>query len=162
MLYSPGCPRVLPVPFTIPTTDGVHYVTSTAPAVTAGQTITMKFSLAGSGKLIATQGDQPARVRLMLQQQGDTLTAEEEDKRWWSYAHIELTPVPGEFLLTATVQPDQWFQVFGHSGADRPGAFANCLLHLGNWGFTFGGMFAGHGVYATGPVTFTLKQFSVQ
>ena len=39
----------------------------------------------------------------------------------------------------------------------------SCIAQLGSIGFTFGGTFAGHGVYAVdGPARFVLKDFMVE
>jgi hypothetical protein len=146
--------------FNFPDSDGVHYIMQQAPAVRAGQTVTMRFSIVGEGKLVPTQGEPPARVRLFLQQRGDRLTAAEEFKRWWSVASIEL--VAGEFVLKAELVPAQWSSVFGKNGGVVPDAFHTAIADLEHVGFTFGGMFAGHGVYVIGQARFVLKQFSIK
>jgi hypothetical protein len=114
-----------------------------------GQTITMVFSLQGTGTLLANEGRSPAKVRLFVQRQGDTSTAEEPYKRWWSLAHVVLVS-PGNFKLSAKIEPRAWSSVFGAVGSAAPTEFADCISNLAHWGFTFGGDFAGHGVYARG------------
>jgi hypothetical protein len=148
--------------FDFPTSkDGVHYVIERAPPVEPGQTITMAFSLAGDGKLSANEGRSAAKVRLFIQRQGDTLTAKEPYKRWWSFAHVELVS-PNTFTLSATINPSEWFSVFGAVGSVVPNEFSDCIANLAHLGFTFGGDFAGHGVYAAnGAVRFILKDYSV-
>jgi hypothetical protein len=146
--------------FDFPNQNGVHYVYKAAPAVTVGQTITMHFAITGKGNLVPTEGTATARVRLFLQQRGDTLTAQEPYKRWWSIPYVELHE--GEFTLTASLSPDQWTSVFGQRGADVPNEFNTAISHLANVGFTFGGTFAGHGVYSTGGnARFILREYSV-
>jgi hypothetical protein len=138
----------------------LHYVIKQAPPVRAGQSVTLRFAITGAGKLVPTQGEPPARVRLFLQKRGDTMTAAEEYKRWWSADSVEL--VPGEFTLKAQLTPGQWLSVFGKNGAEAPSEFQAAISDLGNVGFTFGGKFAGHGVYVTsGSAHFVLKQFSI-
>jgi hypothetical protein len=56
----------------------------------------------------------------------------------------------GEFTLTAPLSPDQWTSVFGQRGAEVSSEFNTAISQLANVGFTFGGTFAGHGVYVTG------------
>ena len=165
--YSPAMPPALSALgethfFDFPTSsNGVHYVTRPAPVVRPGQTITMVFSLEGTGKLLANEGRSPAKVRLYMQRKGDTLTAQEPYKRWWSLAHTEL--VSGQtFKLSARIEPSRWSSVFGVVGNKAPAEFGDAVANLENSGFTFGGDFAGHGVYVKdGAVRFVLKEFSV-
>ena len=65
--------------FDFPSRNGVHYVYKAAPAVKIGQSITMRFAITGDDteNFVPTEGTATARVRLFLQQQGDTLTAQE-------------------------------------------------------------------------------------
>src|SRR6478672_9088763 len=65
---------------------------------------------------VAWGGNATACVRLFLQQQGDTLTAQEPYKRWWSVTYVELHE--GEFTLAASLSPDEWTSVFGQRGAE--------------------------------------------
>jgi hypothetical protein len=163
--YSPGMPSEMPTKdgnyyFDFPKMDGVHYVYQRAPAVGVGQTVTMVFTIEGSGTFIPTEGTASARVRLFLQERGDTLTAAEPHKRWWSTAFAELKP--GTFALTAVIAPELWSSVLGKNGGEIPGEFYNAISNLANIGFTFGGTFAGHGVYVIGGnARFVLKEFRV-
>jgi hypothetical protein len=163
--YSPNMPASMSGTegnwyFDFPSQNGVHYIYKLAPAIKAGQTITMHFAITGNANFVPTEGTATARVRLFLQQRGDTLTAQEPYKRWWSVSHVELHE--GEFTLTASLSPDQWTSVFGQRGAEVPNEFNVVISQLANVGFTFGGTFAGHGVYVTGGnARFILKQYSV-
>jgi hypothetical protein len=148
--------------FDFPSRNGVHYVYKPAPAIKVGQSITMRFAISGSDKpnFVPTEGTATARVRLFLQQRGDTVTAQEPYKRWWSVPYVELHE--GESTLSVAVSPDQWTSVFGQGGAEVPNEFSTAISKLGNVGFTFGGTFAGHGVFVTGgSARFGLKEFSV-
>lgn len=165
--YSPGMPSLLSQHaeghfFDFPSSkSGIHYVIERAPVVKLGQTITMVFSLEGSGQLLANEGRSAAKVRLFLQRKGDTLTANEPYKRWWSLGSIELVS-PGTFTVSAKVNPSEWFSVFGVMGTTMPQEFRDCVENLEHLGFTFGGDFAGHGVYAaSGAVRFVLKDYNV-
>jgi hypothetical protein len=163
--YSPNMPSSMSGTernwyFDFPSRNGVHYVHKVAPAIRVGQTLTMHFAITGNTNFVPTEGTATARVRLFLQQQGDTLTAQEPYKRWWSVAYVELRE--GEFTLTASLSPDHWISVFGQGGAEVPNEFNAAIPKLANVGFTFGGTFAGHGVFVTGGnARFVLKDFSV-
>jgi hypothetical protein len=109
--YSPNMPASMSGTegnwyFDFPSRNGVHYVYKLAPAIKVGQTITMHFAISGNATFVPTEGTATARVRLFLQQRGDTLTAQEPYKRWWSLPHVELRA--GEFTLTVPLSPDQW------------------------------------------------------
>jgi hypothetical protein len=163
--YSPNMPAWMSGTegnwyFEFPNQNGVHYVYKAAPPFRVGQTITMHFAITGKGTFVPTEGTTTARLRLFLQQRGDTLTAQEPYKRWWSVTYVELHE--GEFTLTASLSPDQWTSVFGRVGAEVPHEFNTAIFQLANVGFTFGGTFAGHGVYVTGGnARFILRQYSV-
>jgi hypothetical protein len=157
-LYSKGIPDCL--------NDGSfsfgepRYVVRPAPAggLKIGQTITLKFSIIGDGKLVPTQGDGPAKLRLFIQQQGDTLTAAEADKRWWS-PPTEIAP--GEYTVSVVIDPATWINVMGWTG--RKEQMAAALQSAGSIGFTFGGMFAGHGVVVKdGSARFKITDWSVR
>ena len=52
--------------------------------------------------------------------------------------------------------------MFGQRGAEVLNEFNAAISQLANVGFTFGGTFAGHGVYVTGGnARFILRQYSV-
>ena len=163
--YSPNMPAWMSGTegnwyFDFPSRDGVHYVYKLAPAIKVGQTVTMHFAITGNANFVPTEGTATARVRLFLQQRGDTLTAQEPFKRWWSLPYVELRE--GEFRLTVSLSPAQWTSVFGQGGAEVPNEFNAAIRKLANVGFTFGGTFAGHGVFVTGGnARFVLKEFSV-
>jgi hypothetical protein len=78
--YSPNMPASMSGTegnwyFDFPSQNGVHYVYKLAPAIKVGQTITMHFAITGNANFVPTEGTATARVRLFLQQSGDTLTA---------------------------------------------------------------------------------------
>ena len=109
--------------------------------------------------------DNPAHVRLFLQQKNDPLTAHAEFYRWWSNpTAYELAA--GSSTLNAPLIPDQWVSVLGKIGNSSQSAadgFNTALQNLGNVGFTFGGgCFYGHGVnVSNGTARFTLIEYSI-
>jgi hypothetical protein len=172
--YSKNVPDFIPdsgiVAF--PNKDGLHYVMKSGVAVNSGQEMILRFAIEGTGKLVATANnengheDGPARLRLYMQRKGDKLgtTAEDEqDKRWWSQTAIELVGQPGtEFVLAVPLTPAAWSNVNGTRGDARFEGFMDCVKNVQNVGFTFGGMFAGHGVFCKeGEARFVLRSFTV-
>jgi hypothetical protein len=168
--YSPGMPSLMSknsdgtYHVDLPYHDGLHYVVQGARGNLTGKTITIKFELLGAGELLASDPGEtcPCSVSLYLQQQGDTLNASDEFKRWWSYK----TPLNAQNEASVVVSPENWTQVFGKRGSDFPQQFQAAMSNLANVGFTFGGThFAGHGIYVkqgTGAMRFVLKEFSVK
>jgi hypothetical protein len=168
--YSPGMPPSMSQNadgtyyVDLPYQDGLHYVVQGAQNNPTGKTITIKFELVGAAELLASDpGDVcPCFVSLYLQQQGDTLSAADEFKRWWSHK-IPLNP-QGE--ASVVVSPENWTQVFGKRGSDFPQQFQTAMSDLANVGFTFGGRHsAGHGIYVkqgTGSMRFILKEYSIK
>jgi len=168
--YSPGMPSQPTAAgrgwsFNFPAKDGVHYVTTSlsGPPVGRGE-VKVRFSIAGSGRLVPTQGDPPARMRLFLHRRGDDWSGDGTYQfyRWWSVSNVVLAA--GKHELAVPLVPDQWTSVFGKRG-DHPtaaGQFAAALADLQAVGQTFGGMFAGHGVFAVdGPSRFTLESYEI-
>jgi hypothetical protein len=52
--------------------------------------------------------------------------------------------------------------VFGRDGSERPSAFQAAISNVQLVGLTFGGCFAGHGVYVTGaPARCIVRSFSI-
>jgi hypothetical protein len=154
-LYSKGIPECIQDQFDF---GEPHYIVRPANSLKIGQTITLKFSIIGDGKLVPTQGDGPAKLRLFIQQQGDTLTAAEADKRWWS-PPTEIAP--GEYTVSMVIDPATWINVMGWSG--RKEQMAAAIQSAGSIGFTFGGVFAGHGSRVIeGSARFKITDWSVQ
>lgn len=159
--YSSNLTGPLGTGFIFPNTDGPHYVTKMAGPLGI---MSLKFSIEGDGKLVPTDSDPPARVRLFMQRRGDTLSGagEYEHYRWWS--HDVALFGPGDYELSVDMRDGaNWTSVFGKAGNTVQTSFDAALKDLVKVGFTFGGSFAGHGVYCKegGPVTFTLKDFSI-
>lgn len=137
--------------FIFPHQDGVHYLTM-APGSGLFGTATLTFSVdPPAAPLVEVQpcsGSRPL-VRLYFQRQGDNLSGagEYEFYRWWSAG----APLDGSAnVLSAAFVPEQWTSVYGKPGSDNPAAFAAALAAPARLGMTFGGCFAGHGVYDAG------------
>jgi hypothetical protein len=166
--YSPGMPSqpIVEGPgwsFSFPAQDGVHYVTTLLTGLMIGRrAVKARFAITGPGHLVPTQGDSPALARLFLQRRGDDWSGAgaHEFYRWWSVGHVKLTE--GEHELAAPLAPNQWLSVFGKRG-DQFGAaeqFTAAMADLQAVGLTFGGTFAGHGVFVVeGPARFTLMSY---
>jgi len=136
----------------------VHYITSPINARLNGTSLrfTYRIDTTGEPKFIANDGGSPSMVRLYLQRIGDTMTAAEPNKRWWSLG----TPLEaGERTVEVPLTSNLWTGVFGQHSET---GFKDTISNLQNIGFTFGAMSAGHGVVVKdGTVRFTLLRYEV-
>jgi len=173
--FSPGMPVVsLDGSFEFPVYDGpplenyrqypsVHYVTRRLDfGLPPKGTLRMIFEITGEGTLEPTElpDQSPPKVRLFFQRSGDDWRGSEVTQyfRWWS---APFTLKRGVHTMEASLEPAQWSSVLGKKPGDEV-AFADALAKAARAGFTFGGAFAGHGVYAKGgAVRFILHSFEV-
>jgi hypothetical protein len=142
--------------FDFPQSDGVHYVTRT-PIESGRNSARMNFKIQGDATFKEVDGSGPGMVRLFVQRRGDDWSGagDKASYRFWS---------PPLMLKIATHQmqytfaPEHWTNVFGQSD---PRGLQAVLADLESVGFTFGGRFAGHGVYAVGTARFVLTEYSL-
>ena len=165
--WSPGMPS-RPVPdgdgwgFTFPTNPAshVHYVQNfDPPNLEPGKSIRVRFRVSGQGFTAQEWPDEPATVSLLIQRKGDDWTARGKmaGHRWYSAQQVTLAE--GEHTMTVPLDVAHWGDVFG---GKAPVLFSEALRHADNVGLVFGSPSGrGHGVYATGPATFTLLEFGV-
>lgn len=149
--------------FKFPKSDGVHYIVKEVGA-SSGNAIEMKFTIKpATAKFVSSDGGVP-RVRLYFQREGDDMMAGSKTQfyRWWSNP-ASVIVAPGTFTLSVPLHPNLWSSVLGKGGSDNPSAFRDALSHAQYMGFTFGGNFFGHGVWATTDnAKFKLNSFRVK
>ena len=140
--------------------DGVHYIVRPVREPLLGKTVAMSFEIEGAAEFVALQNEEPktGRVRLYIQNSLDDGTR--PFGRWWSR---DVVLARGAHTLSAVLvaERDEWSSVYGQRSKDEAATFALDVSRAGSIGFTFGGMFAGHGVYATAPARFVLRSFEV-
>jgi|KBSSwiStaDraftv2_1062776.scaffolds.fasta_scaffold10139_10 hypothetical protein len=128
----------------------LHYCVNRRSAQ-VGQTISMQFTLSGSGTLYPVEGADipPATLRLFVagDPSGTSIT------RWWCpTSRTDLTP--GTHTVSCTIS-SEWTGVGGGYPTPPIGG-------INYVGFTMGGQyFAGHGVAANGQVHFHLDSYQV-
>ena len=131
--------------FDFPLAPGeVHYVTARVDADLRGRTLRFRFEILGDGAFVARETPEvSARVRLHFQRAGDDWSGRGPyaDYRWWSREYVELKP--GSHVMEVAVSPASWTSVMGQGTEE---GFAGAAGQASEVGFTFGGMFAGHGV----------------
>lgn len=135
--------------FDFPGTDGVHYLVTPVSGRMPGAMVASVRVEKNAGALFRESDpctdSHVAAVRLYFQRRGDDLTTSKQDWRWWSVDRYLLDNLAGE--LVVPVSPDKWSQVFGQVGDTRPNEFTAAASDVQVVGLTFGGCFAGHGVY---------------
>lgn len=162
--YSPnmGVGTASPAPggwqFTIPTQDGIHMAVAGVQGRLQGSKLTTAFQKTGEILEVQPCGTNSAKVRLFLQQRGDDWSGsgKYEFYRWYS-GPADLN----DSGLTVPLQPGSWSSVLGKNGDQNPAGFNTAISDLQSIGFAFGGCFAAHGVYATGPATFTATSYRI-
>ena len=159
--FSPGMP-LHPIAdgpnwyFDFPQLPGsVHYVTRNA-FESGRDLIRIHFRITGHSEFKATEGSARAAVRLMIQRRGDSYSWDKASYRFW-FGPVPLAP--GEFVIEEALTPDRWTNVGGRTD---PAGFRALLNDLETVGFTFGGQFAGHGVYVIGAGRFVLIEYALE
>jgi hypothetical protein len=169
---SPGMPSTPPADgaawmFNFPPVDGVHYVTTGwQGSIAAYKTMHLVFALDGTGPIVSVDGGAPL-LRMYFQRTGDDWSGSignMEGYRWWAGAKAQsLSVSPGVFIVDVDLTDGtQWTDVYANDGVKQAALFAAAKNDVQCMGFTFGGMFAGHGCYAKGPATFHLREFSLK
>jgi hypothetical protein len=152
--------------FNFPLADGVHYITTGfSGSIAAYKTMHLVFELAGAGPVVSVDGGAPL-LRMYFQRAGDDWSGtlgSFEGYRWWGNAKAQSLSTPGTFTVDVDLTDGtQWGDVFANDGVKQAALFAAAKADCQCMGFTFGGMFAGHGCYAKGPASFHLREFSLR
>lgn len=136
---------------------GIHYVTR---APTSGRSgARLQFSITGDATFSEIDCGAPGcvpglgKVRLIVQRCGDDWQG--ADNRYWS-PPVDLQI--GQGLIDYDFGP-AWTNVAGAYNAD---GLQVTLGNLCSVGFTFGGMFAGHGSVATGSAYFIVNEYTLK
>lgn len=167
--YSAGMPQQ-PTPvgswfaFTFPTAKpGVHAMTRATTAADARSLVGMTFDIDAQADIRFHEVDHtglpepgPGNARLFLQRRGDDWGGAQTGKSSYRFYSAPVALEGGTAGFQVPLTPDQWTNV---DGINDPAGFASVLADLETVGLGFGGMFAMHGVYATGPAIFTLREF---
>lgn len=168
--------------FTFPTQASgstANYAYTKAPGpLKAGQTFTINYSIDGNATFqplpesgCGTQGCGPANFRFFFWEAGDTNSyfppgSPYQYYRWWCNANVTLLKIGDNQTMSCGLQPANWGSVYGVQGADSVAAtagFNQAMNNVAYVGFTFGGQFAGHGVWMTsGNATFTINGISIK
>ena len=147
--------------FDFPSSDGVHYVRVPYHAAKSHQTLTITYRVTGTGKFISV--DAPCRgagFSPVLERAGDTMSAAQEWYRFWGK---QILLVADGQIHTAVYRLDDstaWTGVFGKSNGSELSTTEKNLMAVG---LTYGGCFAGHGVYVEGgKIRFELLGFAIK
>jgi hypothetical protein len=163
--------------FTFPTQASgstANYAYTKAPGpLKAGQTFTINYSIDGNATFqplpesgCGTQGCGPANFRFFFWEAGDNLSGQGQYAyyRWFCNAHATTLKIGDNQTMSCVVQPSSdWGSVYGASGDQAVAGYNQAMANVQWVGFTFGGQFAGHGVWTTsGNATFTINNISIK
>ncbi len=163
--YSPNMPKNPTASgagwsFTFPSQDGVHYVMVPYHANKQHQTLTITYRVSGKGKFVSV--DDPCRgagFSPILERQGDTLAASQPFYRFWGTSAL-LVADGQVHTATYPLTYDKWTGVFGKTSQPD---FDAAMKNLMGVGITFGGCYAGHGVYVSGGTAkFEMLNYQIQ
>ena len=140
--------------------SSVNYAYTKAPALKAGQTITLTYSIDGDATFGTVDGGNP-RIHLFIWEAGDNLSCVGgyASYRWWSPTGNPVQ-IGDKQVSTVLIDQSTWTNCYGEVD---PAGFAKALANAQSVGFNFGGTFFGHGVWTTsGSATFTINSFTIQ
>jgi hypothetical protein len=82
--------------------------------------------------------------------------------RWWCTTAAPIV-IGGNQALACQLTPGNWSDVNGQNGSAQVWGFNDAIANPFAVGFTFGGMYAGHGVQVTGgQAMFKVNSFTIQ
>lgn len=159
--HSPGMPvnpaQVNPDSwsFEFPPQNGVHYLVHAVSGRIAAGAISVWVQVARTGQVMEVEpcgSENVARMRLYFQRRGDDLSGAGayEFYRWWSVDTLPMNDIPSLVQFKVIMDANQWSSVYGKRGDGAPSEWAAAASDVQAIGMTFGGCFAGHGVYVSG------------
>jgi hypothetical protein len=173
--YSEGMPAhpsrgsrgSLMIDFPVARSGQVDAVTTAVRPLAGARQITMRYRVdaAPGTRFVAVETpDLPATVSLYFQRAGDNWSAKGRyaSYRWYVPARAVIPLSPGEH--TVTVRFDEaWTNVNGNNNRQLSDGFASALGSTARIGIAFGSRSRrSHGVYATGPASFTLLSLDIE
>ena len=142
--------------FNFPSVNGVHYLVQGGNGRIVGSGMSANVSITKTDGALFMEA-QPcgdynpmnAKFRFYFQRRGDDVSGQGvyEYYRWFTSEGYSLASGDGTF--TVPFDPAKWVSVFGKTGDTNPSGFASAMADVQAIGITFGGCFAGHGVFVS-------------
>jgi hypothetical protein len=143
----------------------VHYVTVPTGSLLGAKRIVLTYSIeAAPGTRFVPQESPnlPATLSLYFQRTGDGWTVRQPDWRWYAPTSRTVPLAIGTHTISIGLDED-WVAMTGPGAYANPAGFRAALAETARVGFVFGSARGrGHGVYATGPARFTIRDFRVE
>ena len=166
--YSHPLGLAIDIPYPNADAGHVHYVTFNAGDLAGKSKLTLRYriELADGAQLRAASPPDwtgPTLLTLFFQRCGDNWTAvgAYESYRWFA-SFATVIPEAGDGEITVPLD-GEWTAVMSSSRSSYPKGFRDALADTCRVGFVLGGGDGlGHGVYATGPARFIIKEFRVE
>jgi len=136
--------------------NSLGYLTTVSPSRTLTGTLRASLRVSGTGTIAPSQPcGGAATVRPMIHSYRDDWSR--VDARWWS-SPVSMPLVTGEAVLVVPIAAGHWSNVSGGWDAAQ---FTAAMSQVSSLGVTFGDSCFGHGIYAAGPLTVTLRSYEV-
>ncbi len=174
--WSAGAPSSKPIAnqFEIPQQSAINYVTRKSGPISIANTVVLRYRVdmaEGVRIFPPSMPDGPSIITLYIQRKGDDWTGRGDMNfyRWYATSKSVIPITAGEHTITVSLSDDKWTAVnVGESFTEYNGIkyrnqkFNDAVANADRVGFVFGGGTGyGHGVRATGPVTFTILSFKI-
>ena len=165
-----GYVQRLPNPFLIPSQASrvsVNYAYTSPPAnIVPGAKMALIYSIDGDATFTpvaegacGSAGCGRALLRLFVWENGDVGG---NTFRWWCTTAAPIV-IGGNQALACQLAPGNWSDINGQNGSAQVQGFNEAIANPFAVGFTFGGMYAGHGVQVTGgQAMFKVNSFTIQ
>jgi hypothetical protein len=169
-------PGIVGTSFAMQGGNGTHYVYTKAVGLAVGKTMTLNYTISGSGTLTSVPNDtDPPTISLFIWKKGDNLSCGLASNNQppstagpLQYYRQFLVARPALVIgspqtVSAQITATNWGACFGENAGQTAG-FAQAVSNAAYMGFTLGGRsFAGHGVFLkSGSLTFTINSFMIQ
>lgn len=159
------------IPYPTPAAGHVHYVTFNPGPLAGKSRLVLRYRIeAADGVRIIPSSPpglderSPALLTLFFQRCGDDWSAvgRYESYRWWASFATQAWLTPGDGEVVAPLD-GPWSAVMNSTRDTYRKGFDEALANTCRVGFTLGGGDGlGHGVYATGPARFIIREFRVE
>jgi hypothetical protein len=147
--------------FTLSPTAQPHYVTKASGPLKGKTAIRLRYRVEGDATIHGANCSttSPSKVTIYFQREGDNWA--KAGYRWWATFASKQLSGAGEYEITAPLS-GRWTDIESANAHDDNPLFDRALEETARVGFTFANCTGyGHGAQATGPMQFTIVEYTV-